>query len=90
MAIAGGYLGRNLALPVTNVVKTMPGDSSGAHTPSCADVRATRRGAGCDREGRGTDRPGRTTEGSRSMMVSSPVAVTAEGKWNVTWWIVCS
>ena len=47
------------------------------------------RGQG-DREGRGTDRPGRTTEGSRSMMVSSPVAVTAEGKWNVTWWIVCS
>ena len=33
---------------------------------------------------------GRTTEGSRSMTVSSPVAVTAEGKWNVTWWIGCS
>jgi hypothetical protein len=45
------------------------------------DAGGPTRGAGPrDREGRGTDRPGRATEGSRSMMVSSPVAVTAEGE----------
>ncbi len=65
------------------VVRVTLCDGSGPG-PSAPSIRiclmCVRRGAGCDREGRGTDRPGRTTEGSRSMMVSSPVAVTAEGQ----------